>query len=279
MPGVRADYQKESAAWTVDPRFAVRQETTEELTLKGAAGVYSQPVIYYMLIPEIGNPDVDPERVLQTSLGFEVDPEARVHLDVDAFYKRWLRRIVATEGGAAPRFENTGDARAYGLETMVRATPVAGLETLLSYTLSRSERNDGRGDGWRLYTKDQTHNVSLVGSYELGAGITFGARFRYVTGNPQTPVVGAVYAAEFDQYRPVYGSMGSGSRRPAFHQLDVRVDKRWELGPVALVTYLEVFNVYNAQNEEATSYNYDFSKSEAVSGMPIFPNIGVRGEL
>ncbi len=277
LPGVRADYQKEAAAWSVDPRFGARYEATDDLTLKGAAGVYTQPVVYYMLIPEIGNPDVDPERVLQTSLGFEVDPDARVHLDVDAFYKRWLRRIVPTEGGAPPRFENTGEARAYGLETMVRATPLQELDTLVSYTLSRSERND-RGDAWRLYTKDQTHNLSLVASYEVGAGVTFGARFRYVTGNPETPVVGAVYAAELDQYRAVYGPVAS-ARRPAFHQLDVRIDKRWEAGPVALVTYLEVFNVYNAQNEEATSYSYDFSKSEPVSGMPIFPNIGLRGEL
>src|SRR4029079_13323099 len=77
LPGVRADYQKEAAAWSVDPRLGVRHQTTDELTLKGAVGVYTQPVIYYMLIPEIGNPDIDPERVLQSSLGFELDPEKR----------------------------------------------------------------------------------------------------------------------------------------------------------------------------------------------------------
>ena len=277
LPGVRADYQKEALAWSVDPRLGARQEVTDELTLKGGVGVYTQPVVYYMLLPALGNPEVDPERVLQTSLGFELDPHRRIHLDVDAFYKRWLRRIIATEGGAPPHFENGGEARAYGIETLVRATPVAGLDGLLSYTLSRSERSD-HGEAFRPFTRDQTHNLSLVASYDLGGGVTLGARFRYVTGNPETPVVGAVYAAELDQYRAVYGPISS-SRRQAFHQLDVRVDKRWQLGPAALTAYLEVFNVYNAQNEEATSYSYDFSKSEPVSGMPIFPNLGLRGEL
>lgn len=276
IPGVRADYQRETDAWSVDPRLSVRHQTTDQLAYKGAVGVYTRATPYYIGLAEIGNPSVAPERVLQSSAGFEFDPERRVHLDVDTFYKHWLTRISATPGGAPPRFENSGKGRAFGVEMLVRANPLPDVDTLASYTLSRSERDDG--DGYRPYTKDQTHNLSLVASYRVGAGVTLGARFRYVTGNPETPIVGAVYAAELDQYRPVYGAVAS-SRRPAFHQLDVRVDKRWELGPVALTTYLEVFNAYNAENEEATGYSYDYSKSEPVMGMPIFPNVGLRGEL
>jgi hypothetical protein len=277
IPGVRTDYQHESKAWSVDPRFGARHQTTEALALKAAAGLYTRATPYYITLPGIGNPEVDPERALQTSAGFELDPERRFHLDMEGFYKKWIDRISATPGGASPYFVNAGEGRAYGLETLIRANPLPDVDTLVSYTLMRSERQD-EGGPWRAYTKDQTHNLSLVASYRVGAGVTLGARFRYVTGNPDTPVVGSVYSAELDQYRPVYGPIAS-VRRPAFHQLDVRVDKRWEMGPVALTTYLEVLNAYNAQNQEGTGYSYDFSESEPVTGMPIFPNIGVRGEL
>lgn len=276
VPGVRTDFQYEAERWSVDPRLAARWQATPKFVAKAAVGAFTRPVDYYLLIPEIGNPRVAPERTVQGSLGFEVDPDPRLHLDFDAFAKYWPNRIVSTPGGAPPRFRNAGHGRAHGFEVLLRARPTPDLMALAAYTLSRSQRDDG--DGWRIYEGDQTHNLSLVATYDLGAGWQLGGRFRYVTGNPDTPIVGSVYAAELDQYRPVFGAFGS-SRLPAFHQLDVRIDKRWELGPVALTTYLEVLNAYNAQNEEGVTYSYDYATSEPATGLPIFPNLGVRGEL
>jgi hypothetical protein len=76
----------------------------------------------------------------------------------------------------------------------------------------------------------------------------------------------------------VYGAVNS-TRNPAFHQLDLRLEKSWRIGVGSLATYLEVINAYNAENREGTSYSYDYSQSEAVGGLPIFPNLGLRGEL
>lgn len=283
IPGVRTDYQREARAFSVDPRFSARWQVHPTFTTKAAIGQFTRPVVYYLLIPQIGNPDVTPERTYQGSLGFEATPHPRVQLDVDVFAKYWPNRIVSTPGGAPPRFVNDGEGRAHGVEVLLRAQPTPRLQTLVAYTLSRSQRRDApeSGDldtGWRIYEGDQTHHLSAVASYDLGAGWKIGGRFRYVTGNPETPVIGGVYSAESDLYRPVYGAFGS-RRQPAFHQLDVRVDKRWELGAVALTAYLEVMNAYAAENREGTAYSYDFATSEPVTGLPFFPNFGLRGEL
>ena len=88
----------------------------------------------------------------------------------------------------------------------------------------------------------------------------------------------AVYDASSDTYRPLYGAL-NGERHPAFHQLDLRVEKLWKIGPVDLTTYLEVMNVYSAKNEERVRYSFDYRRSAPVSGLPFFPNLGVRGEL
>ena len=68
-------------------------------------------------------------------------------------------------------------------------------------------------------------------------------------------------------------------RLDAFHQLDVRIDKRWSYETWILGAYLDIQNVYNQQNPEGMSYNFDFSETDVSVGLPILPVIGLRGEF
>jgi hypothetical protein len=99
-----------------------------------------------------------------------------------------------------------------------------------------------------------------------------------VSGNPYTPVVGRINDLSTGVYRPVYGAVNS-DRNPFFHRLDVRVQKRFEIGDFRLTVYIDVQNVYNATNREGVSYNYDYTQSSDIAGLPIIPSLGVRGEL
>ena len=51
------------------------------------------------------------------------------------------------------------------------------------------------------------------------------------------------------------------------------------MGPAKLAVYLDVQNVYAAENAEGYRYSFDYSKRAPVSGLSLFPNLGVRGEL
>src|SRR5690606_10410583 len=115
---------------------------------------------------------------------------------------------------APPRFVNDGKGRVVGLEVGAKYRSDAGFAAQVAYTLSRSERQD-RDEPYRLFDRDQTHVLSLALGHELGAGWHAGARFRYVTGNPLTPVVGSFYDAGADLYYPIYGAHNS-ARDPAF---------------------------------------------------------------
>ena len=70
-----------------------------------------------------------------------------------------------------------------------------------------------------------------------------------------------------------------GSRLPLFHQLDVRVDKVWTFPRWHLTAYLDIQNIYNYQAPEGQTYNYNFTQSAYVRGLPILPILGLRGEL
>lgn len=276
-PGVRGEYYSSIDKAVVDPRLALRYYLSDTTTFKAGAGLYSQAPQYYESLPPVGNAELDPVRALHTTAGVEQQVARGVELSLEGFYKRIDDRVVSTEGGREPYFENDGEGRILGMELGAQVAPSPRTRGFFAYTLSRSERRD-HDEAWRLFDYDQTHVLSLAFEQALGRGWLLGGRFRVVSGNPETAIVGAVYDARRDAYRPVYGD-NNAERAPMFHQLDVRLEKKWSIGEGSVSAYLELINAYNAQNREGTAYSYDFSKKEAVSGLPLFPNIGLRGEL
>ncbi len=154
----------------------------------------------------------------------------------------------------------------------------SALRIRLSATLSKSERRDHPDAPWRRFQYDQTHILTLVGSYKFGRGYQVGLRFRYVTGNPYTPVVGAYYDVNQDTYVPLRGPTYSG-RLGAFHQLDVRFDKTWTYRQFRFSLYVDVQNVYNASVPEGVAYNFDYSKTTTINGLPFLPVLGIRGDF
>jgi len=280
--GIRADWYREIQAWSIDPRLTTRLRVLDELSVRAAVGLFSQPPEFANTTPGIGNPDLSPTRAVHVGLGSElVLSEYALRLSVDGFYKHIQDRVVATEGGRAPFFTNDGLGRIYGVEVGLRVNPggPSPVFGFLSYTLMRSERQDGPDQEWRLFDFDQTHILSLAAVWNIGDGWQAGATFRLVSGNPTTPVVGAVNDLSAGIYRPIYGPVNS-DRNPFFHRLDVRVEKRFELGDIGFLTlYLDVQNVYNATNREGTSYSFDYTQSNDIPGLPLIPSLGLRGEL
>jgi len=147
----------------------------------------------------------------------------------------------------------------------------------LAYTFQRSLRTDGPGTAERRFEFDQPHILTLVGTYSFPRGWSAGARFRWVSGNPLTPVQGSVYDAAQGTFVPLFGPKLSDRLGP-FHQLDVRVDKTWTYRTWRLSLYLDVQNVYNHGNPEGRTYNFDYSEDQALTGLPVLPILGVKGE-
>jgi TonB family protein len=277
VPGVRADYYVTQDDVTIDPRFTARYEVTPWTALKGGVGRYSQPPEYWQMIEGVGNPDLEPYWAIHYSLGVEQRIGNPLKLGLEGFYKSIENRVVSTPTGGPPGFVNDGVGRIYGAEVSAEFTPEEGTFGYLGYTLSKSERRDLDGE-WRPFDQDQTHILTAAAGHDLGAGWNIGARFRLVTGNPATPVVGSVYDARNGVYVPIYGAVNS-ERDPTFHQLDVRVEKKFTIGSGSIAVYLDLQNAYNSTNQEGVRYSYDYRQKETLSGLPILPNFGVRGEL
>lgn len=303
VPGLRVDpliipdlYSKA----TVDPRLAARFRLTDSAVLKGSIGQYSQFPEYSQLLGDTGTLELEPAHALQSTLGFEWDISHQFYLDVVGYYNHMTDLVVSNSalGGAfgaggggntapdaetnpealedEPFYTNDGLGRSYGLEVLLRHNFGQRLYGWVSYSLSRSERKNVEEEDWTLYAFDQPHNLTAVAGYKLPKGWEISARYRYGSGNPYTPVVNSYQNLDNDSWLSVEGETNS-ARNDAFSQLDVRIQKDWTFKTWKLQGYLDIQNVTNNANAEATFYNYDFRDTSVITGLPFLPVLGFRG--
>src|SRR5207248_1019144 len=80
-----------------------------------------------------------------------------------------------------------GKGRAYGVEFFLKKK-LGKFNGWLGYTLARTEKLiDGiNSNNWYPAKQDRTHDISVVGIYELNPKWTFSATWVYYTGNAVT---------------------------------------------------------------------------------------------
>jgi len=283
LPGVRLDYYSSTSQFTAAPRFTARYELSKQLTLKGGVGLFYQEPTIEESDKVFGTATLKCQRAIHYSAGTEWRPLPHITLDATGFYKDLSSLVSQTQGyingdGSADHYDNNGKGRVYGLELVAKHELTSKFTGWLAYTLSRSERRDSGTSSYHLFEYDQTHILTIFGTYQLPRNWQIGTRFRYVTGDPSTPVVGSVFNASKESYDPVNGDKYS-TRVGAFHQLDIRLDKRWIYNSWMLTAYVDLQNVYNRTNPESIEYNYNYKKTQYSSGLPIYPILGVRGEF
>ncbi len=172
-------------------------------------------------------------------------------------------------------YSDEGIGRVYGGDLLLKHNGSRWVYGWIAYTLLKSERKDHPGDPWRPFEYDQTNIFTLVAGTHLPWEVDVGVRFRYVTGDPVTPILAGVYDADHDVYTPVPGAPYS-QRLPDFLQLDLRIDKRFIFKGWILAIYIEGTNLTNRKNVEGYSYSYDYTRKTPVNGLPILPSIGLR---
>ncbi|HVP67050.1 MAG TPA: TonB-dependent receptor [Anaeromyxobacteraceae bacterium] len=280
LPGVRVDWYSDIHQWAVDPRLLVRWQAGPATVVKAGVGLYQQPPQPGESAAVVGNPDLLPERSLQASIGVAQTLAEGLTLEVTPFYK-WLDRQVYANPAAnydpsAPRYTNNGTGRIYGVETLLKATFGDRFSGWIAYTYQRSLRTNPPSPE-APFDFDQPNNLTVLGTYNLGRGWSMGLRFRLVSGNPYTPIVSSIYDPATGVYVPLYGDTNS-DRLGTFWALDFRVDKVWTFKDWKLTLYLDTQNVTNHKNQEGWTYNYDYSQRTELTGLPILPILGIKGE-
>jgi hypothetical protein len=225
---------------------------------------------------EIRNGSAGVARTVQASTGVEAQLPWELTLRSTVFWREVLPTTVPLITEVGGMEITTSRRRAMGVEVLLKRALGSRVDGWIGYTLL-SARVQRDGQDWLPAQFDQRHNFVMLASVALPRGFRFGARFRVVSGNPLETVLGAeLVNSPFGwYYRPIRGERGT-TYQPVFHQLDLRIDKRWVLRRVGVTAYLDVQNVYDRRYPEVLIYTRDWSQQSSLIGLPIYPSLGVQ---
>lgn len=159
-----------------------------------------------------------------------------------------------------------GKGRAYGIEWLFKKK-AGKFNGWVSYTLSKTERkiNGISNNEWYNAKQDRTHDIAVVGIYQLNKKWTLSANWIYYTGSAVTFPAGKY---RIDDQTVYYYTERNAYRMPAYHRLDLGAT--WLLKQKKRFSSELTISLYNAYGRE-NAYTIQFrdnkddpDKTEAV---------------
>ncbi|WP_299838944.1 TonB-dependent receptor [uncultured Tenacibaculum sp.] len=283
-----------------EPRFALSYQLNEKSSIKTS---YNRMAQYLHLISnttsatplDIWAPSgefLKPQIADQYAIGYFRNFKNNTYsIETETYYKTVKNRVDYING-AELIAQNTiereilnGDARAYGLEFLLRKNK-GDLTGWIAYTLSKSEQRTlgGRAGGpglnngdWYNTPFDRTHDLSVTGNYKVSDNWTFNANFVFQTGRPVT------YPNGQFQYNglsiPTY-STRNADRLPAYNRLDISAtlkprnnkNRKWQAEWV-----FGIYNLYSQRNAASISFGVNnqsgLNEAERTSIFGITPSV------
>ena len=200
-------------------------------------------------------------------LGTEYLTKFNARLTLEGFYKNYqnypfsikdslsLANVGSDFGVVGNEAVNSSsEGRTYGFEFLYQQKMFKGYYAILAYTFVNSEFKDKNGN-YVPTSWDSKHIVSFTGGKIFKKGWQFGFRWLYSGGSPYTP-----YNIGVSALKENWDINGQGvldysrlntEREAAFHQLNVRVDKKIYLEKFSLNFYLDIQNLYGYKTKVA----------------------------
>ncbi len=255
----------------LEPRITTNYRISDETSIKAG---YARNVQHLHLLSNsvasspsdqwIGNSyNIKPEIADQLSLGYVTKLfKSKFELTAETYYKYLQNQIDYKDGAEINTVSDVesvllyGIGRAYGLELLLKKKE-GRLTGWIGYTLSKTERKiDGINEGkWYNARQDRTHDISVVGIYELNSRWSISGVFVYNTGDAVTYPTGKYNLQGQTLYQ--YAARNA-NRMPAYHRLDFsatyeknktkRMHGSWNFS---------LYNVYGRENAFRISFKDD----------------------
>lgn len=260
---MRGDRHNLARETIIDPRMSLRYDFNKHTNARFAAGIYQQFPQPYLFNAVRGNPNLSAQRSRHFILGIE-HQRGNTQLRIEGYYKPYARLVLRdNENQYANRGE--GSARGFDLFAKYGGFLQTRINGWLAYSFLRSRRLQARDVGEQYVYEhapsafDITHNLTLVSKIRLIQFFSGGLTYRYATGRPITPIIGAIRNEQYGFYEPIEGPLHS-ERLPSFQRLDASLNYYLPFGKGhTAVFYLAVSNVLNRSNVLSYEYSADYS--------------------
>lgn len=257
--------------FNLEPRLSIAYQLGETSSIKAAFSRTVQNIHMLATSPMTNTYNrwtastnyIKPEIADQVSLGFFKNfGKNTFEFSAEIYYKKLKNQIDYKDAAdilGEDNFEPEllfGKGRAYGLELFLKKK-YGRFNGWIGYTLSRSEKKIDKinNNEWYVANQDRTHDISIVGIYELNKRWSLSGTWVYSTGNPVTFPSGKYIV---DGHTLKYYEGRNKYRMPAFHRLDlgatyVMVDNGKRYSELSFGLY----NAYGRQN----AYMYNFRQN------------------
>jgi hypothetical protein len=277
-PGLRYDHDGFSGNSDWSPRIAAGYELGPRTRLHGAAGLYYQLPRFLELAADPSNVDLKSERSAQLVFGARQILTSELDLAVEIYYQDLSDLIVIpdrTTGSAT----NQGEGYSTGVDLQLMRRLAGRWSAGVTYSFARSRRDDNLGDGEYDSDFNRPNVFNVFGTYELGRNWIIAAKWRYATGRPTDAFVvndDVFNDPDFLRFSKELTERNV-NRLPDFNTLNVRVDYRRRFGPISLIAFIDIFNLYGRNNINSEQWN-ELVGANREGGLEQFPTFGIKIE-
>jgi hypothetical protein len=295
-PGLRFDRHGYAGDSDLGPRLNAALKLGKRTTLRVAWGLYAQSQGLHQIDVADGEKGFGRSEIAEHRiLGLEHALSKGIHLRVEAYERstrhprqHWESLLypydVFPEARGDRRLIKPDSGRARGVEFLAEYRDGERTRLSASYALAESVEFEA---GRKIpRARDQRNTLYLDYSYNPSRAWLLSAAWQYHDGWPITLADYSLVTLANGKrvYQRGYGAF-YGGKLPAYHRLDLRATRTWQLRKSVLRAYLDIFNAYDRNN----IYTYDTNPSlvnnavvlsrSGKSLLPILPSLGLTWDF
>ncbi len=289
--GWRGAYFSAGGNYHSSPRLSVTYRISDRFTLNGAYGEFYQQLPAFLMAQRNEYKHLKDPHAVHYIIGAEYLPAPDTRLTLEVYYKKYdgfpvsaadPAKFIVDDGRSMNFFRHygalsdKGKARSRGVELLLQKKLAKDFYGLVSASYFRSHYRDFTGT-WRNRIYDNRWLFSVIGGYKPDNRWEFSVRWNYAGGVPYTPLdlqQSAKYNTAIIDTRRI-----NANRYPAYHSLNLRVDRRFYYDSVNLVTYLSIWNVYNRKNVALYYWNELEKQQDTLYQWSMIPIGGIELEF
>ena len=277
--GLRHEYNEFNRRHHVAPRMSATLRMNPNTRLNLATGVYYQTPQFEDLTAAPPNLDLKNERAIHLIAGVTRYLNTELKLTAEAYYQSFDDLVVRNDRTTSLR-TNAGDGYSTGVDLSLIHRFARKFFGQVNYSWARSRRDDHNGEGAYDSDFNQPHIFSALGGYEFNKTVSIAGKWRYATGRPKDSFI--VHRDIFNDPNFVRYSKeittNNTDRLSPFHTLNFRLDSRYQIGRFAIVSFLDIVNVYAHLNVNEDRF-LEITGEEDRRGFRILPSGGVKLEI
>ncbi len=282
---VYQQYRKEGIQrYEIGPRVALAIKPTNNLVLRGAWGIYHQPVGLVGIPVEDGIATVGrAEQAVHYIIGAEYTPTDNFLVRVEGYYNTFDNLVGRHRefGRQNQIFEAPQSGDAKGFDVFMTHTVSNRLAWTLGYAYGIAEEIAGGTTIFRQH--DRRHAFAVSSNYQFAPTWHLYLSWRFHTGEPRTPLIHTEVQLPDGSITcdRQFGDTHS-ARMPAYHSLDFRITKRSPYRRWELSWYFQILNLYNHRNLDQYAFSEVLNEETgaiecAIEEEPLFPIVPTLG--